>query len=145
MQCVRSDACVLQPGVSQYSPGFLTVQNTFMNTQQDKFELWCIVELFGHSKIAGLCTEQNIAGTNMLRVDVPETASNPAFSRFFNHAAIYAINPVTEEVARFVAEKLNNKPIDSWDIRQFTEKQLQLKVADQPTEIDYEDEDDLAY
>lgn len=44
-----------------------------MNNQQTKFDSWCIVELFGHSKIAGKCTEENIAGSNMLRVDVPET------------------------------------------------------------------------
>ena len=38
--------------------------------EQEKFDLWCVVELFGHSRIAGRCTEQNVAGTNMLRIDV---------------------------------------------------------------------------
>lgn len=110
-----------------------------MNNTNEKFDLWCIVELFGHSKIAGRCTEQNIAGTNMLRVDVPETNKNPSFTRLFNHAAIYAINPVTEEVATFMVESLNTKPIDSWDIRQFQEKALQHKIVGLPT--DQEDND----
>ncbi|MFD2961310.1 MULTISPECIES: hypothetical protein [Olivibacter] len=112
-----------------------------MNNTTEKFDLWCIVELFGHSKIAGRCTEQNVAGTNMLRVDVPETSVNPAFTRFFNHAAIYAINPVSEDVAIFMADKLNTKPIDSWDIRQFQEKALQQKVIGQPVDRDDDDED----
>ncbi len=37
----------------------------------EKLDLWALVELFGHTKIAGKCTEQNSAGTNMLRFDVP--------------------------------------------------------------------------
>lgn len=105
--------------------------------QTEKFELWGIVELFGHQRIAGRLTEQNVAGSNMLRVDVPESNENPAFTRFLNHAAIYAINPTTEEVAKLYAEKLQTKPIDSWDIRQFSEK-LMLKVA---PESNYFEED----
>lgn len=107
-----------------------------MSQQSEKFDLWCVVELFGHSRIAGRCTEQNIAGTNMLRVDVPETKDQPAFTRFFGSAAIYAINPVTEEVARHQAEQLSVKPIDSWDIRKFQEKHLQLQAADQQEDPD---------
>lgn len=95
---------------------------------QEKLDLWGIVELFGHNRIAGRLTEQNVAGTNMLRVDVPETETNPAFTRLFGSAAIYAINPTTEEVAKMYASKLESKPIDSWDIRQFSEK-LMLKMA----------------
>jgi hypothetical protein len=34
----------------------------------EKFDLWAIVELMGHSKIAGKCTEQSIAGSNMLNL-----------------------------------------------------------------------------
>jgi hypothetical protein len=59
----------------------------------EKFEAWAIIELFGHNQIAGKCIEQNIAGTNMLRVDVPETESHPPFTRFLGSGAIYAITP----------------------------------------------------
>ena len=89
---------------------------------QEKFDLWCIVELFGHQKIAGRCTEQNIAGTNMLRVDVPETKSQPSFTRLFGSAAIYAINPVDETTAKHYAEKLEVKPIESWNISEILKK-----------------------
>ena len=88
----------------------------------EKFESWAIVELFGHNKIAGKCSEQNIAGNNMLRIDVPETDKNPAFTRLLGHAAIYAINPVTEEVATHWAKMLRIAPITAWDVREFMEK-----------------------
>ena len=88
----------------------------------EKFESWAIVELFGHSQIAGKCSEQNIAGTNMLRVDVPETDKNPPFTRLLGHGAVYAINPVTEEVAKAWAKSLQVQPITVWDVREFMEK-----------------------
>jgi hypothetical protein len=88
----------------------------------EKFEAWAIIELFGHSQIAGKCSEQNIAGTNMLRVDVPETDKNPTFTRFLGHGAVYAINPVTEEVARHWAKSLQVQPIAVWDVREFMNK-----------------------
>jgi len=100
-----------------------------MSQPQDKFDLWCVVELFGHSKIAGRCTEQNIAGTNMLRVDVPETESQPSFTRLLGSAAIYAINPVDEGTARHYAQKLSIKPIESWDISEFMKKHAQHQLA----------------
>lgn len=116
-----------------------------MQTLQEKFDLWCVVELFGHSKISGRCTEQNIAGTNMLRVDVPETKEQPAFTRFFGSAAIYAINPVDEATAKFHAEQLNQKPIQAWDVRTMLEKNNQLLLAivnKKPVQGDFEYQDE---
>lgn len=100
----------------------------------EKFELWAVVELFGHSKIAGFCSEQNVAGNNMLRVDVPETEQMPGFSRFLNHGAIYAINPVDEFTAKKIAEGLNVRPIDSWDIKKVVEKMQQLRLIEEGAE-----------
>lgn len=87
-------------------------------TTEEKFDLWCIVELFGHTKVAGRCTEQSLAGTNMLRVDVPETTHQPSFTRFYGNGAIYAIHPVTEDVAKAKAETLSVKPVQAWDIKE---------------------------
>ncbi len=115
-----------------------------MDTTNEKLDLWCIVELFGHSQIAGKCTEQNIAGTNMLRVDVPETSKNGAFTKFYGSAAIYAINPVTEEVVKAKAEMLQTQPIESWNIKTFNDKILQLSSG-QVENIEMEYDDDLPY
>lgn len=111
-----------------------------MNEQ--KLDLWALVELFGHSKIAGRCTEQNIAGANMLRVDVPETSTQPAFTRFFGSAAIYAINPIDEQTARFMADKLQVKPIESWNISEVMKKaQETLALSHAKLDVDLDDED----
>lgn len=99
--------------------------------ETEKFDLHCIVELFGHNRIAGRCTEQNVAGTNMLRVDVPETKQNKAFTHILSAGAIYAINPVTEDIAKAVAESLNIAPITPWAIYEMVkENVLQLASSD---------------
>lgn len=108
--------------------------------ENTKFDLWCLVELFGHSKIAGKCTEQNIAGTNMLRVDVPETKKQPAFTRFFGSGAIYAINPIDEETARFYADKLEIAPIQSYNISELVKKHSALLLERSKTNEDGEED-----
>lgn len=42
-----------------------------MSETQTKFDHWCIVESFGHERIAGRVTEQTIGGCSFIRVDVP--------------------------------------------------------------------------
>lgn len=88
----------------------------------EQFKTWAMVELFGHSRIAGEVIEQNLAGGAMVRIDVPETETSPGFTRIVNVNAIYAINPMTEEMARSIAGQLNVKPIQVWDIREYVEK-----------------------
>lgn len=88
--------------------------------------LHCLVELMGRGKMAGTVSDQTIGGASFVRVDVPETKTQGAFTRFLNPAAIYAINPCTEEVMKHMAENYQQKPIDSWDIKKMNEKLLGL-------------------
>lgn len=93
---------------------------------ETKFEVFAIVELFGHQKLAGKVAEQSIGAATFIRVDVPETKTQPAFTRLVNPSAIYAINPTTEEVVKARAEQLQSAPIDAWDIRRMQEKLIAL-------------------
>lgn len=99
-----------------------------------KLELLAIVELFGHQRIAGKVTEQTVGSSTFIRIDVPETDSQPPFTRIVNPSAVYALNPVTEEVMIHMAQHLQQKPIEAWDIRKMTDKLLQLKEAKEPWE-----------
>ena len=38
----------------------------------DKIEMWGIIDLFGHQKVAGYISEAQIGGCAFVRVDVPE-------------------------------------------------------------------------
>ena len=108
--------------------------------QNEEFKIWAILELMGRQRIAGQVTERVIAGQGFLEVSVPETKSNPKFTRFIAPGSLYAINPVDEETARIYAENLNVKPIDAWDLSAFMkkaeERQLALKARN---DEEYED------
>lgn len=90
--------------------------------QDEKFEMYALVELMGRQRIAGKVSERVIAGAGMLQVDVPETKHNPKFTRFISPNGVYAINPIDEKTCQVYAENLHVKPIDSWDIDAFMKK-----------------------
>lgn len=58
---------------------------------ESKFDVWAVVELFGHQRIAGRVTEQVIAGQGFIRVDVPAIGNQSGFTRLFGSGAIYSI------------------------------------------------------
>lgn len=78
------------------------------------FQTWVIVDLFGHSRIAGLASEEQIAGAVFLRVDVPDTKTQPGFTRFFGANAIYSITPVDERIAVAAAEAMSAKAVEMY-------------------------------
>jgi hypothetical protein len=63
-------------------------------------QMWAIVELMGHQRMAGEITEVTIAGHGFIRIDVPATSKAPAFTRMVSPSSIYAINPTTQDLAR---------------------------------------------
>lgn len=80
----------------------------------EPFEAWAIVELFGHNQIAGLVSEQEIAGTSFVRVDVPARDGSEGFTKLYGPSAIYCITPVAEEVAKLANERLAVRPVSVW-------------------------------
>jgi hypothetical protein len=80
----------------------------------DKLETWAVVELFGHDRIAGYVTEQEVAGSAFVRVDVPDLDGEPGFSKLFGPSAIYSLTPVTEDVARVACQRFAVRPLGTW-------------------------------
>ena len=105
---------------------------------QQQAQLWAIVELFGHARIAGRISDQTFGGAAMVRVDVPavtymetgwETVDGdrrrtstqrtiPAHTRSFGGGAIYSINWVDEATATLAAQSIKHEPISSYSIRE---------------------------
>lgn len=80
------------------------------------FEQWCIVELFGHQKIAGKVSEQVIAGQGFVRVDVPGFGEQVEFSRLYGSGAIYSIIPTSEDVVKMYLRKNTFQPIHPYEL-----------------------------
>jgi hypothetical protein len=98
--------------------------------EQNKFEGWAVVELFGHAKEIGFVTTQYFGPACLFQIDVPELpereivlaraewidvdgetkfvpigskvkrAAVPHRSRLVGPSAIYSMTPCTEETAR---------------------------------------------
>lgn len=118
-----------------------------MTTQPPAFLTYAIVELFGHSRIAGRVTEQVIAGQGFVRVDVPILPEDKyhqaqdGFSRLYGPGAIYSITPVSREIAIAAAQSMHVEPVNVYlTLPRPSEDDIE---SDWPLG-DMEDEDELA-
>lgn len=111
-----------------------------MSAKKETFEQWCIVEVMGKQVLAGKVTEQVIGGCSFIRVDVPEMDGQDAFTRFYGQSAIYAMTPVSEEVAKIVLKRVQPSPVNVWV------PELKQLAAPSPSSsrevIELEDDDD---
>lgn len=118
-----------------------------MIDKKEPLNVWAIVELMGHARIAGFCTERSVAGQNMLQVDVPPTELRPAFSRLFGGGAVYAITPVDEETCKLQVGRYEDSPLTSFDgqavIRREVDKRMKQLGAAEPIMHEDEDEDEV--
>jgi len=87
-----------------------------MTDHAPTFDEWAIVDVMGHQRYIGRVTEQVIAGTGFVRVDVPKTEKTQAWSKLIGTGSIYAITPVSEEIARAMAEKRQDEPIQPYEL-----------------------------
>ena len=110
---------------------------------KEKFDCWCVLELFGHVRLAGRVTEASIGGCSFLRVDVPRADGEIEFTRYFGNGAIYSMTPVTEEVARAVGNGTSAAPVKPWEL---PKKQIAAGDAEDdyqgPAPRDDDDDDD---
>lgn len=88
-----------------------------MSEEIKKFEAWGIVELFGHSRVAGRISEATIGGCSFVRVDVPATGNLPAYTKFLGNGAIYAINITDELAAKMAASTTADEPLSAWTVQ----------------------------
>jgi hypothetical protein len=93
-----------------------------LNTE-DRFESWAILELMGHRRIAGLVSEQTIGGQAMLRIDIPATTNQEAFTQYYGAGSVYCMTPTTEEIARAVAERCFIRPVEQFELRSLTHEE----------------------
>ncbi len=98
---------------------------------------WAIVELMGHRRLAGFVSEQVIAGSAFLRIDVP---SDPPATQFYSAGAVYAITPTSEDTARRAAGVGKVAPVNRWELP--APPNAAVDDAEEVAEDDLDAEDD---
>ena len=83
---------------------------------EEKFEQWCIIEIMGHQRLAGLASEFTLGGQSMVRVDVPAVKGRQAFTQLIGVQAIFRLSFVDKDVALAAAERLEIKPVDEYSL-----------------------------
>lgn len=77
-------------------------------------EMPCLIELYGHNQIAGKVSEVSVAGSALLRVDVPAVDGLQAFTKYYGMGAIYAITPTDEKTMVLAVKAMQPKPINRY-------------------------------
>jgi len=93
-----------------------------MNTTETPAEIWAVVEVMGHTRYAGRVSQHAALGGALIRVEVPAilndqgTEEIPAFEKLLAPAAIFAITPTTEILAREAARRFRTRPFTILDL-----------------------------
>jgi hypothetical protein len=108
------------------------------------FKEWCVLELMGHRKLAGLVSEQEIAGHGFLRLDIhvpihykpdgSQTENDHKSTQFYSPSSVYAITPVSEDTARRFAEGNQPAPVTRWELPQLPERPRIQDFEEDPDE-----------
>jgi len=106
--------------------------------EQETKELWALVELFGHQRIAGKVVEAEIGGGHLIRVEVPAVKGREPLTKYYNVKAVYGITPVDEPTARRMAEDIDPSPVNSYSIDREIERRKTLGSGS--SESDFDDE-----
>ncbi|MEM1043517.1 MAG: hypothetical protein AAGI91_12920 [Bacteroidota bacterium] len=94
------------------------------NPAADSFDQWAVVELMGHQQTVGRVTEAQFPA-GFVRIDVFDTDpgpegkdASPVFTRVVAPSAVYAINPVSREIAIGLSKRWTPRPVAAYEIRQ---------------------------
>lgn len=91
---------------------------------------WAIVELMGHRERPGRVTEVEMFGGKLLRIDIPAPAGD--VTEFYGVSALYSVRPVSEEIARERARRIDSRPVRPVEYR----SQSQLPAPDPDDDFD---------
>lgn len=81
--------------------------------EREPFKQWGILELMGHVRVAGLITEEELFGSKIGRIDIPD--GEKFITQYFGGSSVYRITACTEEIAR-AATPRNCTPIYEWEL-----------------------------
>lgn len=102
-------------------------------------EVWAVLELMGHVRLAVRVSEEEKFGHKLGRIDVP-TPAGGFVTQYFGGQSVYRLTPVSEDVAREVALHTQPRPVHAWELpRQLPPTRPGLDEYDQVEPADHDD------
>lgn len=84
--------------------------------ENNQFEQWAILELFGHRKLGGLVRDETVGGATFIRIDVPGNEGEAVVTQYYNPSAVYSITPATKETAVQFAKAHRPQPVTKFEL-----------------------------
>lgn len=112
-----------------------------MTQEQTTDGFWAILELMGHTKLAGYITEESKFGTALGRIDIPGP-DDTTTTQYFAGSAIYRLTPTTEEIARATATAFQPRPVQIWEVPALQEASRRVLDRAPRHDDDSDDPDD---
>lgn len=79
------------------------------------YDGWADIQFMGHRRLVGRVRTDQIGGTAIFVVEVPNDAG--AFdTEIYAASALYAFKPMSEELARAIAGRVNPAPINPYEL-----------------------------
>jgi hypothetical protein len=95
------------------------------------YEGWAILELMGHRQRVGMVHEVEMFGGKLLRIDIPTEGGD--VTEFYGCSSIYAMRPLSEEVARDYARRYGDpRPV----------RPIEYRLGHQNSSVDEPDRDE---
>lgn len=114
--------------------------------QSQPFKAWGLLELMGRVRVAGELSEQTIGGCSFMRVDVPQVGDIAAHTRYFAPGSIYGMTPMAESTARKLANYLEARPVNPYELREAPQVPLLTgESVSRPDPFQDHDPDDPAF
>lgn len=107
-----------------------------VETKQETFGQWAIVELMGHVRIAGFVTEENRFGAVLGRIEIPNADGSTRNTQYFGGGSVYRLSPVTREIAISVAAAAGSAPVTAYEMRTLAPAPLVDEVHDADEDFD---------
>jgi len=107
------------------------------DVSSNEFVEWALIELFGHQRIAGKVSSQEVGGSSFVRVDVPVVNGRPGFTKLYGSNAIYAITITDEQTATLAAGHYHVEPMNKWTIKDMLGDQAALPAHEPEPEMDF--------
>lgn len=101
--------------------------------REESKEMWAMVELFGHQRIAGKVTPCELGAGALVRIDVPAVGDRAPLTKFYNVKAIYGITPVDKASCERMARDIRAEPISEYSIQA---EMRRLKSGSDEDEVD---------
>lgn len=96
---------------------------------------WVLLELMGHRQRIGMAREEYVGSGKMIRIDIPTGEDGDVVTEFYGTSAVYALRPISEEVAKDHWAARDPRPV----------RPAEYRPSSQIEHQDDEEDDDVPY